>query len=88
MPSLLPTYTTREEHVKNQRADLMYRIITNKNKDKIVWSILSENPNAGELLRERVEFEEKLPKKKYNEITNYNKLNWHFLSSNPSIFTY
>ncbi len=32
MPSLLPTYTTREEHVKNQRADLMYRIITNKNK--------------------------------------------------------
>jgi hypothetical protein len=62
--------------------------ILNKNKDKIVWSIFSENPNAGELLRERIEFEEKLPKKKYNEITNYNKLNWYFLSSNPSIFTY
>jgi hypothetical protein len=62
--------------------------ILNKNKDKIVWSIFSENQNAGELLRERIEFEEKLPKKKYNEITNYNKLNWHFLSSNPSIFTY
>jgi hypothetical protein len=61
--------------------------ILNKNKDKIVWSIFSENPNAGELLQERVEFEEKLPKKKYNELTNYNKLNWYYLSKNPSIFT-
>jgi hypothetical protein len=60
--------------------------ILDKNRDKIVWSILSGNPKAGELLKDRVEFEKKLPKAKYNEISNYNKLQWHLLSINPSIF--
>lgn len=68
------------------------------NPDKIVWSIFSENPkagellnkdpNAGELLKDRIEFEDTLTKKKYDEISNYNKLNWYYLSINPSIFTY
>ena len=62
--------------------------ILNKNKDKIVWSILSGNPNAGELLKDRIEYEITLPKKQYNEISNYDKLNWISLSMNPSIFTY
>ena len=66
------------------------------NSDKIVWSIFSENPKAGELLKEnpkdgellkeRIEFEDTLTKKKYDEISNYNKLNWNYLSINPSIF--
>jgi len=55
--------------------------------DKIIWSQFSENPNAGELLKDRVEFEGKLPQKKYNQLTNYSKLNWIALSLNPSIFT-
>jgi hypothetical protein len=69
-----------------------------RNPDKIVWSIFSENPKAGELLKEnpkdgellkdRIEFEDTLTKKKYDEISNYNKLNWNYLSINPSIFTY
>ena len=61
--------------------------ILDKNKDKIVWSALSENPNAGELLKDRVKYEEKL-KKKVDEIPQLNKLNWSALSKNPSIFTY
>jgi len=61
--------------------------ILDKNKDKIVWSAFSENPNAGELLKDRVEYEEKL-KKKIDEIPQLNKLNWSALSKNPSIFTY
>jgi hypothetical protein len=65
--------------------------ILDKNRDKIVWSIFSGNPEAGklkegELLKDRIEFEKKLPKAKYNEISNYNKLQWHLLSTNPSIF--
>jgi len=52
-----------------------------------VWSALSENPNAGELLKDRVKYEEKL-KKKVDEIPQLNKLNWSALSKNPSIFTY
>jgi hypothetical protein len=60
--------------------------ILDKNRDKIVWSIFSGNPKAGELLKDRVEFEKKLPLAKYNEISNYNKLQWHLLSTNPSIF--
>ena len=62
--------------------------ILDKNRDKIVWSELSENPNAGELFKDRVEYENKLPKKKYNELSNHNKLNWYGLSKNPSIFTF
>jgi hypothetical protein len=63
--------------------------ILDKNMDKIIWSQFSENPNAGELLKlkDRVEFEGKLPQKKYNQLTNYSKLNWIALSLNPSIFT-
>jgi hypothetical protein len=66
------------------------------NPDKIVWSIFSENPKAGEflnenpkdgeLLKDRIEFEDTLTKKKYNEISDYNKLNWYSLAKNPSIF--
>lgn len=62
--------------------------ILDKNMDKIIWSQFSENPNAGELLKlkDRVEYEGKLPQKKYNQLTNYSKLNWISLSKNPSIF--
>jgi hypothetical protein len=60
--------------------------ILDKNRDKIVWSIFSENPKAGELLKNRVEFEDTLTKKKYDEISDYNKLNWNYLAKNPSIF--
>ena len=62
--------------------------ILKKNLNKIVWSAFSENPNACELelLKERVEFEEKLSRNKYNEISDDNKLNWEELSKNPCIF--
>jgi hypothetical protein len=63
--------------------------ILDKNRNKIVWSAFSENPNACELelLKERVEFEEKLSLEEYNEIFDDDKLNWEELSKNPCIFT-
>jgi hypothetical protein len=61
--------------------------ILDKNRDKISWPALSENPNAGKILKDRIDFENKIPKKKYNEITQFNKLHWTALSKNPAIFT-
>jgi hypothetical protein len=61
--------------------------ILDVNKDKIVWPALSKNPNAGKILNNRIEFENKIPKKKYNEIAQQYKLNWKELSKNPAIFT-
>ena len=64
--------------------------ILDANRDKIVWSVFSENPEAGELLKHRVEFEGKLlkfSKKEYDAISEYNKLKWDSLAMNPSIFT-
>jgi hypothetical protein len=62
--------------------------ILDKNRDKIIWSQFSENPNAGQgqILEDRIKYEEKLPKKKYNQISQFNKLHWIALSLNPSIF--
>jgi hypothetical protein len=61
--------------------------ILDKNRDKISWPALSENPNAGKILKDRIDFENKIPKKKYEEITQFNKLHWTALSKNPAIFT-
>lgn len=134
MPSLSPLakQARREEHAKNEKADIIYRIITNKKRspkpspsksprtpskspkpspskqpspsypsntslppvslrdlpDDVLRSYFSNNPNAGELLQERVELEEKIPKKTYENAHRYNMLNWYELSKNPSIFTY
>ena len=84
----------KKELIKNSENISWYQLsknpeaieILDKNRDKIIWSQFSENPNAGELLKDRIEFEGKLPQRKYNQLTNYNKLNWIALSINPSIF--
>ena len=63
--------------------------ILDKNRDKIAWPNFSDNPNVGQgqILEDRIKYEEKLPKKKYNEISQFNKLHWIALSLNPAIFT-
>jgi len=55
-----------------------------ENKDKIVWLNLSSNrdPKAIKLLKEQVEYENRLPIEKYKKLGN--KINWLFLSNNPN----
>jgi hypothetical protein len=53
------------------------------NPDKIVWRYLSINPNAFELIKERVEYEESLQTEEYYKLRIYNRLSWKYLSGNP-----
>ena len=84
-PNDYENYIVWEQVSRNPKAIKILK----ENKNKIVWSAFSENPNACEfeLLKDRVEFEEKLSRNKYNEIFNEYKLNWKELSKNPCIFT-
>jgi outer membrane PBP1 activator LpoA protein len=45
---------------------------------------LSTNPNAIDLIKERIEYEKTLTQKQYNDLQN--KIDWLNLSQNPSIF--
>jgi len=53
--------------------------------NRINWKELSANPNAIDLLKERIEYENTLYVKEYRVLKN--KINWKQLSTNPSIFT-
>ena len=54
------------------------------NQDEINWYYLSENPNAINLIEERIEYESTLTPKQYNNLTRFNKINWCYLSANPN----
>ena len=61
--------------------------------NKINWKILSENPNAIELLKKNInKINWSYLSLNPNAITllkkNQDKINWDYLSSNPNIFTY
>ena len=51
----------------------------------INWEYLSANPNAIDLIKERIEYERTLTQKQYNDLQS--KIDWKYLSKNPSIFT-
>jgi hypothetical protein len=53
------------------------------NKDKLNWKMLSENPCAIELLKERIEYEKSLDKEEYEKLGDDNRVNWLKLSINP-----
>ncbi len=56
-------------------------------KDKINWQYLSRNPNAIELLREKIKEEDDIPYDSIYTLNNlsYNqKIDWRLLSSNPN----
>ena len=53
-------------------------------KHKLDWIMLSRNPNAIDLLKERIEYEKSLTDAQFNRLKN--KINWNALSSNPAIF--
>jgi hypothetical protein len=58
--------------------------LLDNNKDRIVWMALSSNPGAMELIKKRIEYEEKLKKKDYAVLSN--KIDWDILAANSSIF--
>ena len=53
--------------------------------NRINWKGLSTNPNAIDLLKEQIKYENTLDVRDYRKLKN--KINWNQLSSNPSIFT-
>jgi hypothetical protein len=63
------------------------------NKDKIIWTFLSKNHNAIELIKDNLDkISWELLSKNPNAIEmlkeNPDKIDWFYLSENPSIFTY
>ena len=50
--------------------------------DKLNWDRLSTNPNAIDLLEDRIKYEKTLTQERYNNLKN--KINWYNLSSNPN----
>lgn len=52
-------------------------------KDDLDWSILSANPCAIDLLKEKIEEEKSMNKEEYNKLSNDKKVNWLKLSMNP-----
>ena len=57
-----------------------------KNIDKIHWFRLSRNPNpnAIELLRERIEYENSLTKEELDYLNYSEQINWSNLAANPN----
>jgi len=57
-----------------------------KNYDNIDWLLLSSNPNAIQLLEERVKYQLGLNGQQLNDLSIHKRINWQKLSSNPAIF--
>jgi len=53
------------------------------NKDNLNWKMLSANPCAIEMLKERIEYEKSLDKEEYEKLVDDNRVNWLKLSMNP-----
>ena len=58
--------------------------LLNANPEKINWVNLSENPEAIELLKEKIENENTLTNQEYLRLGYYNVVNWDLLSRNPN----
>ena len=58
--------------------------IKNPNNPKILWRMLSSNKNAINLLKKRMDYENKLSRRSYNKLSIYNIINWHTVSKNPN----
>ena len=56
------------------------------NIEKLNLECLSKNPNAIDLLRERIEYEKSLTDEEYNELEDQDKICWRIISNNPAIF--
>ena len=54
------------------------------NKHKIHWDELCNNPSAIDLIKERIEYENSLTTKEYNDLDLEDKINWNNLSANPN----
>ena len=58
--------------------------ILKENMDKIYWDLLSANPSAIELLREKIEDDKDIDDDDLIDLESEDKINWSFLSANPN----
>ena len=58
--------------------------IKNRDNPEILWRILSSNKNAIDLLRKRMDYENSLSKKRYQNLNMYHMINWDIVSKNPN----
>jgi hypothetical protein len=70
---------------------LIHTFVPNKfdlknNKDKIVWSVFSANPNAGDLLKDRAIEQARTKSFVLNKMDPRQNITWHDFYANPSIF--
>ena len=69
-----------------------WQLLDNKTKVLLDWidysklhfDALSDNPNAINILKSRIKYENKLSNKKYNNLMYYKKINWCKLCLNPN----
>jgi len=56
----------------------------NRDNPEILWRILSSNKDAIDLLRKRMDYENSLSKKRYQNLNMYHMINWDIVSKNPN----
>jgi len=54
--------------------------------NKIYWNYLSLNPNAIELIKERIDYENNLSIDEYENLEWYKRIDYDYLSENTGIF--
>ena len=70
--------------IKNKEKAFKYDLINWIPIKNLNWKYLSSNPNAIELLEEKIKIEKRLTKSEYNKLNNKKKIDWIALSSNPN----
>lgn len=68
--------------VKTYQDSLVYKLADGIPKEVLLYKEICGNPNAIDLLRERVAYENSLGLEEYNKLSN--KVDWEYLSTNPN----
>jgi len=68
--------------VKTYQDSLVYKLAEGIPIDVLLYKEICGNPNAIDLLKERVEYENRLGVEEYNKLSN--KVDWEYLSMNPN----
>jgi hypothetical protein len=90
VPSIAQTrITDLQEDLREKVVEELLKISKNELRkgipiEKLNWFYLSENPNAIDLIRERIEIEKKLSDDEYDRLSFKSKVSWDNLSSNTA----
>jgi hypothetical protein len=90
VPSIAQTrITDLQEDLREKVVEELLKISKNELRkgipiEKLDWYYLSLNPNAIDLIRERIEIEKKLSCDEYKRLSYKSKVSWDNLSSNPA----